>query len=200
LGNLTFAIVSAGGSDTCGLDLTGAAYCWGENGGGRLGDGTTANRGVPTAVMGGLTFISIVASGLRSCGVAVDRQAYCWGTTSLGAISLTPALIPGALWAGPISSVGGHFCAIAAANIAYCWGDNEYGQLGDGRQDDGSGGPYAVVGDLSLMLVSAGSDHTCGITTARIAYCWGYNGTGQLGIGTMGAPMSSPVPVETGGR
>jgi alpha-tubulin suppressor-like RCC1 family protein len=48
-GGLLFAQVSAG-RGTCGTTPDGAAYCWGENGDGQLGDGTTVSRFVPTAV------------------------------------------------------------------------------------------------------------------------------------------------------
>jgi hypothetical protein len=47
---ITFASVSAGGR-TCGLAPVGAAYCWGFNDGGRLGDGTTTDRLTPVAVV-----------------------------------------------------------------------------------------------------------------------------------------------------
>jgi alpha-tubulin suppressor-like RCC1 family protein len=48
-GGLLFAQLSAG-RGTCGKTPEGAAYCWGENGDGQLGDGTTVSRFVPTLV------------------------------------------------------------------------------------------------------------------------------------------------------
>jgi len=53
--------------------------------------------------------------------------------------------------------------------------------------------PVLVAGGLSFAAVGAGSFHTCGVTTAGAAYCWGNNGNGQLD-GT-GRNRSSPVPV-----
>ena len=47
----TFARVSAGGAHTCGVTAGGAAYCWGYNGDGELGDGTTTNRLSPVLVV-----------------------------------------------------------------------------------------------------------------------------------------------------
>ena len=49
---LTFAHVSAGGAHTCGVTTEGVAYCWGWNGFGQLGDGTTTTRTKPVAVAG----------------------------------------------------------------------------------------------------------------------------------------------------
>jgi hypothetical protein len=39
---LTFAQIDAGKSHTCGVTVVGAAYCWGTNGNGQLGDGRTS--------------------------------------------------------------------------------------------------------------------------------------------------------------
>ena len=52
-GGLTFASVSLGAvaGHTCGITTTGA-YCWGSNGDGQLGDGTSATRKVPTRILG----------------------------------------------------------------------------------------------------------------------------------------------------
>jgi alpha-tubulin suppressor-like RCC1 family protein len=55
-GSLTFAALSAGTGNgvstthTCGVTASGAAYCWGANREGQLGDGTHTERLVPTAV------------------------------------------------------------------------------------------------------------------------------------------------------
>src|SRR5438105_2376636 len=60
--DLTFAAVSAGRYVyTCGMTTTGAAYCWGNNAYGQLGDGTTTNSATPVAVAGGLSFAAISA-------------------------------------------------------------------------------------------------------------------------------------------
>lgn len=42
----------------------------------------------------------------------------------------------------------------------------------------------AATAALSFYQVSAGFYHTCGVTTDNRAYCWGYNGDGELGNGT----------------
>src|SRR5207249_561648 len=76
---------------------------------------------------------------------------------------------------------------------AYCWGKNDLGPLGDGTTIDRRT-PVRVVGDLSFAAVSAGQDHTCGVTTTGAAYCWGYNGDSQLGDETTTTRLS-PVPV-----
>lgn len=45
------------------------------------------------------------------------------------------------------------------------------------------------------LEAAAGEYHTCAIAAGRSLYCWGYNDSGQLGIGT---PDNSAVPVQVG--
>jgi alpha-tubulin suppressor-like RCC1 family protein len=92
---------------------------------------------------------------------------------------------------------------------AYCWGYNELGQLGTGSATgpegcQGAGGPFScstrpvlVAGGHRFRQVSAGNDHTCGVTTDNRAYCWGVN-EGRIGDGTTGN-RASPTAVA-GGR
>jgi alpha-tubulin suppressor-like RCC1 family protein len=57
-----------------------------------------------------------------------------------------------------------------------------------------------VSGGLSFSGVAPGNGFTCGVTTAKKVYCWGYNGNGQLGIGTAsgGAGPLTPAPTLGG--
>ena len=61
----------------------GAAYCWGYNQWGQIGDGTTRASHVPAAVdrsdvLAGKTVTAIAAGTQHTCVVA-DDAAYCWG-------------------------------------------------------------------------------------------------------------------------
>ena len=83
---LTFAAVSAGGYFACGVTTAGAAYCWGFNGDGELGTGTTTTSPTPVAVTGGLTFATVSAGQSSACGVTTAGAAYCWGWAAYGGL------------------------------------------------------------------------------------------------------------------
>ena len=76
--------MSAGYGYTCGLTTGSQLYCWGENGGGALGDGTTTNRTSPVPVVGGLTFATVSAGPSHTCGLTTGGVLYCWGENYRG--------------------------------------------------------------------------------------------------------------------
>ena len=83
-GGLDFTTVSAGGHHACGVTSAGAAYCWGANSHGQLGDGTTSDRWSPVPVAGGVRFTALSAGNHHTCGVNSVGTVYCWGGNYLG--------------------------------------------------------------------------------------------------------------------
>ena len=104
-----------------------------------------------------------------------------------------------------IISAGHQFtCGLARDSTAWCWGANQYGQLGTPpgaeqcRVDLLATGacsqvPVAVSGGHHFAVLDAGSDHACGVKADGSVYCWGNNGTAQLGVDQTGGVC----PVET---
>jgi alpha-tubulin suppressor-like RCC1 family protein len=146
-GGFIFDSITAGYKHTCALDGAGVAYCWGDNGFGQLGNGTTTTSVSPLPVAGGLTFTTISAGFYHTCGLTTGGAAYCWGRNtpnelqeSVGGqlgdgttVSRTsPAPVSGGLTFRSISASEVTTCGVTTAGVAYCWGDNEYGQLGTG--------------------------------------------------------------------
>jgi alpha-tubulin suppressor-like RCC1 family protein len=190
--NLVFASVSAGFQHTCGVTTTGGAYCWGSNSGWALGDGTSGDGSTtPVPVAGGLTFAAVSAGFQHTCGVTTSGAAYCWGVgsdDSLGNTSLTPVPVAGGLTFASVSAGFVHDCGVTTGGAAYCWGEGYYGELGNGTTTGYSSTPVPVAGGLAFQAVSAGYSHSCGVTTAGVAYCWGQNTLGELGFGTSAGP------------
>jgi hypothetical protein len=182
-------VVSTGDSHGCALNTAGRAYCWGN---GPLGDGAATASDSAVAVAGGLTFASIGAGYFYSCARTSVGKVYCWGDGYDDVMGgqgpyLTPQQVPG-LTAAVLTAGGAHACALDAAGQASCWGYNEYGQLGSNANTYTCSDPCsrtpAPVGNLpALKSIVANDYHTCALTVDGLAYCWGSNAGGKLGIG-----------------
>ncbi len=208
---VSFVSLAAGGGHSCGLTPAGAAYCWGYNGSGRLGLGNTTDASSPQAVMmpSEVTFGSLTAGTYHTCGLTPAGAAYCWGHNGFGQLGLgntvgpqtspQAVVMPSGVTFGSLTAGRYHSCGLTSAGAAYCWGYNGLGQLGDGTRVDASS-PQAVVMPSGVLFASltAGLYHTCGLTRAGAAYCWGFNGSGQLGLGTTASPQTLPQPVIGG--
>ena len=156
---------AAGASTTCAVKSDGTLWCWGENTESELGNGAVCPGGgmmppdcpTPSPVqVSGLTGVIHVATG--------------WD----------------------------HTCAVTTGGMLFCWGSNEFGQLGYG----GTGGavgcqpfgnvascqpvPVYVAGlGASVVEVTADLTHTCARKSDGTLWCWGDNGVGALGNGTL---------------
>jgi alpha-tubulin suppressor-like RCC1 family protein len=133
-----------------------ASSCWGANGSGQLGNGTTMNSATPSAIAGGLNLYTVSAGGQHACGLVgtfppnqtlrpTTSVAYCWGDNSSGQLgngtmtsNTMPSAVAGGLNFGTLSAGGRHTCAVVLNNsispnagAVYCWGDNTHGQLGN---------------------------------------------------------------------
>ena len=86
-----------GTAHTCGLIAAGGVSCYGSNGFGQLGDGTTTNRSTPGQVSG-LTNAAKLASGATTlCALRQTGVLSCWGDNSFGQLgdgSTTNRLVP----------------------------------------------------------------------------------------------------------
>jgi Flp pilus assembly pilin Flp len=219
----TWSKVAAGYVHTCGITSSGAAYCWGQDGAGDLGDGAlTTGSDVPSPVDTGggrpATYTDI-AVGYRSdtnnttCAIATGGAAWCWGGnggrlgTGVGTTSTVPVAVTGGFTWTFISVGQDHSCGVTTGGIGYCWGSDGSGSLGNGTVltatqlspspvDTGPGLP------ATWLSITAGNNYSCGVASDRSGWCWGQDGSGAQGNGaTVTAAQPSPYPVDTtGGR
>jgi alpha-tubulin suppressor-like RCC1 family protein/pimeloyl-ACP methyl ester carboxylesterase len=193
----------AGSGHVCTLTASSAAYCWGANGNGQIGNGTSGNHLLsPTRVLGGQVFVQLVGGDNHSCGRTVTNTVYCWGINHRGQLGdgtntdrSTPTLAAGGMTFVDIAAGNEHTCGRTSTNAAYCWGRNDSGQLGDNTVWHSST-PRLVAGGLAFAQLAAGMVHTCGRTTANATYCWGRNLYGVLGNGTT---IDQPTPIQIAG-
>jgi len=216
VGSATAVSITAGYNHTCALLNTGAVNCWGYNGDGQLGNGSTADSLVPVAVsafIGGVTAVSITAGGFHTCALLNTGAVNCWGYNGFGQLgngssadSSAPvavnAFTVGSATAVSITAGYNHTCALLNTGAVNCWGYNGSGQLGDGTTNQSSA-PVAVsafTGGVTAVSITAGGSHTCALLNTGAVNCWGYNGDGRLGNGTTNQ-SSAPVAVSafTGG-
>lgn len=157
-GGLRFSSFSSGTVHSCGVTETGAAYCWGWNYAGNLGNGSSQSTEVPVPVAGGLAFASIYASTgnnvlPHTCGITTSGEAYCWGSNQSGQLG---------------STLAAETCNFSFAGITFTCSTT----------------PIPVSGGLVFQSIDLGNAFTCGVTTSYLAHCWGRNGAGQLGNGS----------------
>jgi len=209
LGNHKFVTITVGEDFSCGLTARGTTYCWGANGEGMLGDGTLVDSGLsgPRKVIGGHKFTYLHSGEYVTCGLTASQRAYCWGgQNNHGALGDGTTIASGT--AGPQRVIGGHrftsinnwgyfTCALTPAGAAYCWGDNANGELGNGTlvSSDGAA-PVKVLGNHTFKAIGPGEDHTCALTVEGKAYCWGANGSGQLGDRTLSSAWRPKLVID----
>ena len=190
----------------CALDSSRAAFCWGPNQLGSVGDGSYLAKRGPSAVLGGHQWKSIDAGSSRMCGITTDDQAFCWGNQFRGALgdgklfgsNPEPDAVIGGMSFTAIAVGLATVCAIATGGETYCWGVNDYGMLGDGQPPEPfkeQATPSRVVGGHRFVALAVGGYHVCGLTQDARAYCWGWNQYGELGNGTT-SHSSVPVLVD----
>ena len=154
--------VTSGNFDFCALLASGGVDCWGYNGDGDLGNGTTTNSDVPFAVVGvggtgTLSGVASVTSGIHNfCALLASGGVDCWGYNGDGELgngtttnSDVPVAVVGVGGTGTLSGVARvtsayyGYCALLHSGVVDCWGSNFYGDLGNGSTTN-SDVPVAV--------------------------------------------------------
>lgn len=193
LAQCEFDSIAAGGGapsgHSIGLKSDGTVWCWGNNAGGQLGDGTNFNRYLPSQVVGPDSLgyleniVAIAAGAHHSVALRADGTVWTWGNNRTGQLG-DGAVTPG--WATPnpiprqvlgeggvgflndviaISAGGTHSAVLKSDGTVWAWGSNMFGQLGNGTSTDWSTPnptPTQVIGPDSIGYLSDIVSISCG--------------------------------------
>jgi alpha-tubulin suppressor-like RCC1 family protein len=192
-------------------------FCWGRNNFGQLGNNSTNDSLVPTAVddsvLGAVAYVSV--GGNFTCAIRkIDNKLFCWGTNSYGRLGINNSNtdtsssfpVPTAVDSSLLSRVsyvelgGSHACAIRRDDDKlFCWGRNNWGQIGNnGELTDIFISPALVADNVlnAVSTVSAGPSSTCALRKSDgKPYCWGSNQFEMLGLGSTVTRITSPSAV-----
>ena len=151
---------------------------------------------------------AVSSLGTHNCALTPNGGVICWGTNFNGELGTgtmgdasNPNIVGGLPKISAVTTGDDHSCALDDTGQAWCWGSNHHGQLGLGYSDAPGGWavavPTRVTGDLHLVSLTAGAEHTCGLDPSGTAYCWGHNGYGQTGYPS---PVVGGSPVVVPGN
>ncbi len=157
---------------------------------------------------GGRTVKAIADGADFACALLSDSSVKCWGDNLSGMLGTGDAerhgTTPAALAALPsidlgpgrsaksISAGAYYACAVLDNGDLKCWGDNGAGGLGQGDtvsrgnmpgQMGGALKPVSLGSGRTVLQVAVGGGHTCALLDNGTVKCWGWNNSGQLGLG-----------------
>lgn len=212
--------ISAGrGYFTCALKADTTVACWGDNGSGQLGSGSTAVKAfaspqtVLTATGAPLNRVLALSAGKNhSCAIVDDGlySVYCWGDNSYSQVSAggsgayAATAVPNATGVLMLAMTDYSSCAFDIHSAFKCWGSNGFGESdGNGIAGQNVSNPTAVTGLQGTSLpeyASGGNEFLCALQGDGRAKCVGRGGNGQLGNGASAdayAPQPVTVPAGT---
>ena len=197
------SMVAAGDNHTIALKTDGTLWSWGRNQVGQLGDGTTTDKLYPVQIdpyssIGiNKSITAVFARGDSSYAVKNDGTVWAWGNNNDSQLGLglanatktisTPAEIAGFTGVESVSAGYSHAVAMKTDGSIWSWGSNAYGQLGSGSPGSPNWvyAPQQISGLSGVVRVVAGGYHTVVLKTDNTVMTFGYNGYGQLGIGSL---------------
>ncbi|WP_160229837.1 RCC1 domain-containing protein, partial [Bifidobacterium coryneforme] len=226
-----FIQAAAGGSHSMALDRDGRVWTWGSNEKGQLGrnpdSGNPSNKPGQIASPAGVTFIAISAGADHSMAIDREGNTWTWGDnqyqqlgydTGFGKPTATPKSVdvPEATFAS-VSAGTKHSIGLDINGTAWTWGgSNTRGTTSDNDllgHDNPWNKPWnnswlvyvnyapTAITEERFIAVSAGNDHSAGVTRDGTVHTWGHNDSGQLGRTPTDAEpawMAGAVPGVTG--
>jgi hypothetical protein len=224
-GDQRFVSASLGAWHSCALTDAGAAYCWGSNSWGQIGNGSTRTDllTTPQAVAGGLTFASLHAGRWHTCGITPDGDVYCWGYDNWGQLGTGDPPTERCTFASqtpipcsrvPVKVTGDHdfveiearekaTCGRTAAGTILCWGGEVGGtdatecqnELPDARC---TRTPLVQAGGATYAGLLMTGGMICGRSAPGALDCWGFAFFGEFGNGVAHTSTATPISAAGG--
>lgn len=201
--------VALGQAHSCVSMLTGELLCWGANGAGQLGLDPvgTPSTAVPSLIA--IPPIGAAVAGFEHTCARAGSDVMCWGRNDQGQVgdgtgtnTFMPATVtfpPGTPAVTSVVAAADHTCAVVTGGDVFCWGGNSNGELllpVDKMGNDAFAlSPRPIDLGFSVAQLSTGVTHTCALSTTGQVLCWGVNGDGQIGDGTVSDALD-PTPVQ----
>jgi alpha-tubulin suppressor-like RCC1 family protein len=149
-----------------------------------------------------VTFTQFAVGSMHTCATGSDARTYCWGGGVNGGNVSTPTAVdtpPGVNLTG-LTTQGFHTCGRGSNAITYCWGQNAEGELGDGTTTNRSSPtPVSAPSGVTFSKITSGQNHSCAIGDDSRTYCWGFNGSYQVGTGNTANQLTPVAVVIPGG-
>ena len=202
VGGLSGVVQMAGGWEhSLVLKSDGTVWAWGNNGSGRLGDGTTKDRPTPIQIGSRAVGFVTLAAGGHSLAIKNDGSVWAWGGNpdfELGDGTATdrwtPVQVRGLSGVVSVAAGGWHNLALKNDGSVWSWGLNDHMQLGDGTKTNNRT-PVRINGLSGVAAISAGNLHSLAVKRDGSVWAWGFNENGRLGDGTT-TDRSTPVQVH----
>jgi alpha-tubulin suppressor-like RCC1 family protein len=181
--------IDSGGLLICAVLANGRVTCWG-----------TEGEPVPTA--GAVEVSAAEAHACARVQATSIGHVQCWGDSPWSGVGGPSLATPDVVGATQITTGDSMACALlglVSTGPVVCWGRNDQGELGREPDNDWHPKPLGVPGLNQVTRVTAGEAHVCAIVNGGSVICWGSNGDGELGRGTLGEPQRpGPVPGLSG--
>jgi alpha-tubulin suppressor-like RCC1 family protein len=195
--------IDTGEHHSCAAYADGLARCWGRNFGGALGDGTSRDNSLPTAVAEIRGVLEVRVAGKHSCARLAKGDVRCWGRVVKGS-NRKPVDVPGLSKVTGLSLGVDRACAWHGDGKASCWGlaiglkyDPKDAKDGGDGNLKASAQSVPKLADLDRMVLSR--THACVLHRDATVSCWGFGSRGQLGDGKHGANHHLLEPTKVAG-
>lgn len=204
-----WSVVAAGNEYTVTIKTNRTLWAWGRNDEGELGDASTTTRYTPRPIGIASDWLSVTTGSTHTIGMKTNKTLWAWGDNSFGQLGLensgagtnrtTPTPIGNDSDWSLVSGGDKYTISIKSTGSLWSWGLNNYGQLGLGDSMITRTTPTPIGNDSDWSAIVCGFGHSIALKTDGSLWTWGYNSSGQLGLGDngVGTERTTPTKVDT---